>query len=105
MIPRFYPRGEYRHGMCLTGRRRDSEAMSELNAHKTSTGGSWTDQVVRRQSFEADNPGVTIAFTREPWAWTATWQVDGHKTVVTEHDLRHLLDRLDRTTSAQELAR
>jgi hypothetical protein len=105
MVPRFYPCGEYRHGMCLMAWHRDSEAMSELNAHKTSTGHSWTDQVVRRHSFEAANPGVIIAFTREPWVWTATCQVDGHKTVVTEHDLRHLLDRLDCITSTPGRAR
>jgi hypothetical protein len=90
--------------MCLTAWRRDSEIMSDLNGDQTGADGSWTDQVVRRQSFEAAHPGVAIALTREPWTWTATCQVDGHEHVVTQHELRYLLDKLERIASAKEQA-
>ncbi len=78
--------------------------MSDLKAGRTGTGGSRADQVVRRQCFEAAHPGVTIVFTSEPWTWTATCQVNGHEHVVNEHELRDLLDKLERLTSTPEPA-
>jgi hypothetical protein len=78
--------------------------MSHPNADQAAADDLWADQVVRRQSFEAAHPGVAIAFTREPWTWTATCQVDGHERVITEHELCYLLDRLERITSGPEPA-
>lgn len=55
-----------------------------------------TDNVRRRQEFEAAHPGVSISHHEDPWHWEASW-TDSHDQdrTITESDLGPLLDRLE----------
>ena len=53
----------------------------------------YTDQVVRRERYETANPDVTI--THDPPTWQAVIPEENGETVITRHDLKALLDKLE----------
>jgi hypothetical protein len=55
------------------------------------------DAVVHLQRFREKHPGVTVEHKGAPvWHWAATWSQDGESRIVTDGELRHLMERLDR---------
>lgn len=59
--------------------------------------GAWSvDQVKRRAEFEACHPEWTITFVRSMGYYEGTR--DDPNTVITDYDLRHFLDKLERAT-------
>ncbi len=55
------------------------------------------DQVLRKQRFVRDHPGVKIAHLTAPsWHWCARWTgADGTTRELTDHELGLLLDELE----------
>lgn len=82
-------------------RRHTAHGTGNQPALRAESGHPRADQVVRRHRFEAAHPDVTITFTREGWTWTCTCVADGREEVVTGHELRHLLDKLEAIIGAE----
>jgi len=56
-------------------------------------GSGYTDQVPRRQAYEAGHPGVEITY-RGPY-WKAVVPEEAGETVIVRYDLKGLLDKLE----------
>ncbi len=58
----------------------------------------YLDTVLRKQAFEKAHPHVHIAHQAAPlWHWLASWRDDdGAERVKVDHELKGLLDSLDR---------
>ena len=56
------------------------------------------DQVIRLQAFQAAHPNVRVEHQAAPlWHWISTWtDDDGAERVKVDHELRGLLDQLER---------
>jgi hypothetical protein len=86
------------HGLDL---RHTAHGTGDQPAAWTESGYPWADQVVRRRRLEAAHPDVTITFTSESWTWTGTCVADGREEVVTGHELKYLLDKLEAIIEAE----
>jgi hypothetical protein len=58
----------------------------------------WTDQVVRKDKFLAAHPEWSIVYVRSAGYFEASR--DNPNTVITDYELRFLLDRVEKATPA-----